>query len=215
MIHRFRWLSAMVVNLLLPWLAYRLVLPHGGVAGALAASALPLIAWMSWDLARHRHFDALSAVVLVGVIMSLVTVLAFGGPHLLIFEAPLVSGMIGATFLVSLATSRPLVFYLARSTITRENPVRGAEFEQQWRERPALAASIRALTLVWGVGSVGENLVRIALVWSLDDTETARIASSAVQYSVYGALTLWTFCYRRRIKQEGEQHERMRRENGP
>lgn len=48
----------------LPWLAYRLALPHGGQLGALLASAVPLIAWMSWDLLRYRHFDALSAIVL-------------------------------------------------------------------------------------------------------------------------------------------------------
>ena len=199
---RLRYLSALLVNVALPWLAYRLALPHWGQLGALLASALPLIAWMSLDLLRYRHFDALSALVLVGVVLSILARLIGGDARMQSIEDPMVSGMVGLSFLASLALRRPLVFYLARSTMSREDHRSAASFERHWRERPTLAAYIRLMTLVWGLGMVGENILRSAIVWQWPDDPRSALASMMLRYGVYGALTLWTFWLRRRIKQD-------------
>jgi hypothetical protein len=199
---RLRYLSALLVNVALPWLAYRLVLPHGGQLGALSASALPLIAWMAWDLLRYRHFDALSALVLAGIALSLLARLIGGDARMQPIEDPMVSGLVGLSFLASLALRRPLVFYLARSTMSREDHRSAASFERHWRERPTLAAYIRLMTLVWGVGMVGENILRSAIIWQWPNDPRSVLASNLLRYGVYAALTLWTFWLRRRIKQD-------------
>ena len=199
---RLRYFTALIVNVALPWLAYRLAFPHWGQPGALAASALPLIAWMSWDLLRYRHFDALSALVLVGIALSLLALIFSGSAQSRALDDPMVSGMIGVSFLVSLALPRPLVFYLARSTMARENH-RGAEsFDKHWRERPTLAAYIRLMTLVWGIGMIAENLLRSVVVWQWPNDPRSAIASYVLRYGVYAGLTAWTFWCRRLIKQD-------------
>lgn len=196
----FRYLSAVLVNVLLPWLAYRLAAPHWGNGGGLIASMLPLVAWMSWDLLRHRHFDALSAIVLVGIVMS-VAILPFGGgARAHAFEEPVVSGMIGLSFLVSLLLARPLVYYLGRSTIARESPEAVARFERDWNERPELVASIRLMTLVWGICMTMENIVRYWIVWTWPDEAHPANVSKLLSYVVYGGVMLWTVWYRRRMK---------------
>lgn len=200
----FRYLSAVFVNLFLPWLAYRLGAPHGGHVGGLIASMLPLVAWIGWDLMRHRHFDALSAIVLVGIVLSL-AVLPFGGdPRTHAVEEPMVSGMIGLSFLVSLLLPRPMVYYLGRSTIARESPAAVARFEQDWEARPDLVASIRMMTLVWGVCMTMENVVRCWLVWTWPDEPAAVRASKLLGYGVYGGVMLWTVWYRRRMRARAE-----------
>ena len=199
---RLRYLSALLINVALPWLAYRLALPHWGLQGGLIASAFPPIAWMGWDLVRYRHFDALSALVLIGIALSLVALAAGGDVRLKSVEDPMVSGMIGASFLVSLALPRPLVFYLARSTMAREDPRSAELFEQRWRKRPTLAAYIRLMTIVWGVGMLGENLLRSAIVWRWPSDPRSALASQVVSYVVYGGLMLWTFWCRRQIRRD-------------
>jgi hypothetical protein len=201
---RSRYLSAVFINLVLPWLAYRLAHPQWGQPGALLASALPLIAWMTWDMARHRHFDALSCVVLLGIVLSIAAATLSGAPSRLTLDEPLVSGMIGVAFLVSLALPRPMVFYMARSTIARESVESARKFEQDWRERPMLATRIRIMTLVWGVGLTAENVLRTLLVWGAESDPRAVLASNGVRYGFYAGLTLWTIWYRRRIKQDAE-----------
>jgi hypothetical protein len=199
---RLRYLSALLVNVAFPWLAYRFAFPHYGHLGALVASALPLIAWMSWDLLRHRHFDALSAIVLVGIVLSLIAMAAGGDSHMRALEDPMVSGMIGVSFLVSLAFPRPLVFYLGRSTRAREDHRSVESYEKHWRERPVLAAYIRLMTLVWGLGMTGENLLRTLIIWRWPNDPHSALASEVLRYGVYAGLTVWTFWCRRRLKQD-------------
>lgn len=200
---RLRYLSALGINVLLPVLAYRLVAPHAGLAAGLAASALPPIAWMIWDFARYRHFDALSALVLVSIFLSLAAV-PLGGTQNRALEEPIVSGVTGIAFLISLAFRRPLVFYLARSTMARENDDGVTTFEEEWHERPLLAAQIRLMTLVWGIGLIAENTLRCLIVWRGGDTPRAVLASTLVFYGVYGGLMLWTVWRRRALKQDAE-----------
>lgn len=201
---RLRYLTALIVNVALPWLAYRLAFPHWGQLGALAASALPLIAWMSLDLLRYRHFDALSALVLAGIVLSMLAISAGFGMNVRMreIEDPMVSGMIGASFLVSLALPKPMVFYLARSTMSREDHRSARTFEKHWRERPMLAAYIRLMTLVWGVGLTGENILRSLIVWHWPNDPRSIIASNVLRYGVYAGLTAWTFWCRRLIRRD-------------
>ncbi|ASW01983.1 VC0807 family protein [Paraburkholderia aromaticivorans] len=201
---RLRYLTALIVNVALPWLVYRLAFPHWGHLGAQAVSALPLLAWMSLDLLRYRHFDALSALVLVGIVLSILATGAglASNTRLRAVEEPMVSGMIGVAFLLSLALPRPLVFYLARSTMSREDPRSVESFERHWRERPTLVAYIRLMTLVWGIGMTGENVLRSLVVWQWADDPRSAIASNVLRYGVYAGLTAWTFWCRRLIKQD-------------
>jgi hypothetical protein len=201
---RFRYLSALFINLLLPWLAYRLTYPHWGQPGGLLVSTVPLLAWMAWDLVRHRHFDALTALVLIGIVLSLAMMTLTGAWQNLALDEPMVSGMIGVAFLVSLALPRPMVFYLARSTLARHSTKRASEFEQEWLERPKLVYRVRVMTLVWGIGLIMENSLRTLIVWGAEGDPRAVVESNVVRYGFYAGLMLWTIWYRRRIKQDAE-----------
>jgi hypothetical protein len=205
---RTRYLSAVVVNLLLPWLAYRLALPHWGLAGALAASTIPLVVWLVCDLARFHHFDALSAVVLVGTLFSLAALMVGHDSRKFAIEEPVVSGVIGVGFLLSLVLRRPLVYYLARSTMAREGHDGTARFDDSWRSNPVLPGALRMLTLVWGIGLIGENVLRVLVVSSWPNQPWTLLASRILQYGIYGALTGWTLWYRStRLRRPGRDQE--------
>ena len=198
-----RYLLAVFVNLALPWLAYRLTFAHWGHPLALASSTLPLIAWMAWDLARLRHFEALSALVLTSTLLSLAATTIGDVPHARAREAPTVSGLVGVIIFLSLVLRRPLVFYLARSTLSREGNQAALDFDAHCRDRPELAWMLQLMTAVWGVGLVAENVLRVLIVWHWAGDHHALVASRVLQYGVYGALTVWTFRVRRRIRQQG------------
>ncbi len=197
MIPSLRYVLAFVVNVALPALAYQLALGHQyGLPGALLISGLPVLAWMILDLALFRHFDALSTLVLTSIALSLLVLVSKPGRWLLEASDPLVSGVIGALFLLSLAFERPLVFYLGRSTLSRERLGRENEFDLHWQTRPALVKSIRLMTLVWGLGLVSETAVRLTITTLVTDQSEQRL-STFVRYGFYGALLAWTFLYRR------------------
>jgi hypothetical protein len=92
-----------------------------------------------------------------------------------------------------------LVFYLARATVARQSADGIARFEAAWAERPALRRSLRLMTAAWGAGLTLEMALRFWLVWHLS-VERVLVVSPFVSYAIYGALMLWTFWYRRRLR---------------
>jgi hypothetical protein len=197
MIPSLRYTLAFVINVVMPAAAYRLALPHYGLLGALVASAIPLLAWVCIDLICSRHFDALSAMVLAAIAMSLLILVSEPSQWLRAVREPLVSGIIGAFFLLSLFARRPLVFYIARSTLARERTGRALEFDTMWQVRPALVKSIRLMTAVWGVGLVSENAGRLWVTYSMDADEAYRLSAFA-RYGTYAGLMGWSIFYRHR-----------------
>ncbi|EIF31610.1 hypothetical protein BCh11DRAFT_07139 [Burkholderia sp. Ch1-1] len=189
----------LAVNFLLPWLAYRLALPHLGETGALIASAVPPILWSLVELVRFRRVDALSVMVVSGIVLSVAAMALGGSPRMLLLRESLVSGAVGVVFLLSLPMRRPLIFYLARATVAREMEGGAARFETLWQERPALVAAMRLMTLVWGVGLTGETALRawMALTWPI---ERFLVVSPFIGYGIYGGLTLWTLWYRKTMR---------------
>ncbi|HEV7834450.1 MAG TPA: VC0807 family protein [Caballeronia sp.] len=187
------------VNLLLPWLAYRLALPYWGELGALYASAVPPVIWSLVEFARTRRVDALSILVLLGIALSVVLMALGGSPRLLLMRESIASGAIGVVFLLSLALRRPLTFYLARATVAREGEGGAERFEALWNERPALRRSVRLMTAVWGLGLTGENALRSWLAWHWP-IERFLVVSPFIGYGIYGALTVWTLMYRKKLQ---------------
>jgi hypothetical protein len=202
---RSRLIVELAANFLLPWLAYRLALPHLGETGALIASAGPPTVWSMIELARFRRVDALSVMVVAGIVLSVAAMALGGSPRVLLLRESLVSGAIGVVFLLSLPMRRPLIFYLARATVAREMEGGAAHFEALWRERPGLASSMRLMTLVWGAGLTCETALRawMALTWPI---ERFLVASPFIGYGIYGALMLWTLWYRKTMRNRVDAH---------
>lgn len=199
------FLLELVVNFLLPWLAYKLALPHWGEAGGLIASAVPPVLWSVVELARFRRVDALSLIVLIGIALSIGAMALGGSPRMLLLRESLVSGAVGVAFLVSLLMRRPLIFYLARATIAREVEGGAERMNAMWHESPFLAPSMRLMTAVWGVGLTSETALRswMAMTWPI---ERFLVVSPVVGYAIYGTLLTWTLWYRKTLRRRSNQN---------
>ena len=193
----------LAVNFLLPWLVYRYAHPYLGETGALIASAVPPIVWSLIELARFRRVDALSMMVVAGILLSVAAMALGGSPRMLLLRESLVSGAIGVAFLLSLPMRRPLIFYLARASVAREMEGGAARFEALWQERPGLPTTLRLMTLVWGVGLTAETALRawMALTWPI---ERFLVVSPFIGYGIYGGLMLWTLWYRKSMRKRSE-----------
>jgi len=193
------FVAELAVNLLLPWVAYRLAEPYWGEVGGLIASAAPPLAWSIVELARFRRVDALSAVILLGIVLSLLAVAFGGGPRVLLMRECLASGAIGAAFLISLLAKRPLVFYLTRATVARETREGVARLELLWKENASFAGAMRLLTFIWGFGLCLDSALRtyLAATWPI---ERFLVVSPIIGYGVFGGLMAWTFWYRTRMR---------------
>src|SRR5579875_1415801 len=152
------------VNFVLPFLAYSWAKPHYGEVGGLLASSVPPILWSLVEFARTRRVDALSILVLSGIAASLLAYLGGGGVKFLQLREKLVTFAIGLVFLGSAAIRRPLIYYLALSTIGRRSSEEAASF-QALNTNIYFRRTMSLMTLVWGLGLVGEAMLSGALVF--------------------------------------------------
>jgi hypothetical protein len=184
------------VNIAAPFLVYTMAKPSLGDVRALMAASAPPLAWSIIEFARRRRIDALSLLVLAGIMLSLVAFLGGGGAKALQLREQLVIGLIGLVFLVSAAIRRPLIYQLARARLRRRSAADGQVFEAL-RDSPAFKRAIMVMTLVWGVGMVLECGLCVALVLVLS-IQQYLIISPIIGYAALGLFTAWTFWYARR-----------------
>jgi hypothetical protein len=185
------------VNLVLPWLTYRLLIPHTTEFTAIAWSAAPPTLWSILELIRHRKIDALSALVLAGIGLSLAALLFGGSPRMLMVRENLFTAPIGLLFLASLIMKKPLIYYAAHATLSRQAPDAAARFEAAW-QRPSVMHGLRVMSLVWGLGLVIQGVLLGWMAWTWP-VERFLILSPIIGYGILAALGLWTWRYRRQM----------------
>ncbi len=192
-----------IINFVLPWLVYQQVQPHWGEHNALLASALPPVIWSVIELIRNRRIDAMSMLVVAGILLSLGAVLLGGSPTLMLMRESLITGAIGLAFLVSALLRRPLTYYLAQATLARESGFSKARFEQLFIDANGRVAGwMTLMALVWGIGLLAEALLRLWLI-KLVPVDRFLLIAPWLSYGIYAALGGWTWWYRQQLRRNG------------
>jgi hypothetical protein len=199
-------LFELVVNIALPFVIYSYAEAPLGATYALLASSVPPILWSLVEFARHRRLDALSVLVLSGIVLSLLAMLGGGGVKFLQLREKLVTAAIGLAFLISALIGKPLIYELARATMRRKSEEEAREFEAL-QGHAGFRRTMMVMTLVWGIGLLVEFGVSVALIFALSIREYL-LVHHLVGYGFMGALSLWSFLYGRSAKRRGEARRR-------
>src|ERR1700761_3005385 len=140
-----------LVNIALPYVIYVKGEAGLGQVRALLAASVPPILWSGIEFARKRRIDAVSLLVLAGIVLSLLAFLGGGSVRFLQLRENLVTGLIGLVFLGSAAIGGPLIYQLARAGKLRESPEEAARVEAL-RSKQRFRRAMTVMTLVWGFG---------------------------------------------------------------
>ena len=191
-----------LVNVILPLAIYNYAEAPLGEVKALLASSGPPILWSLVEFARHRRVDALSLLVVSGIVLSLLAMIGGGGLRFLQLREKLVTAGIGLVFLGSAAFGKPLIYQLARATMRRKSEAEAQEFEAL-QVHAGFRRTMMVMTLVWGLGLLADAAVSVVLVFALSIREYL-IVNPILGYGTMGALGLWTTLYARHARRRGE-----------
>ena len=195
---------SLVIDGLLPFLTYVLLtsyVPRLSQVIALGLSATFPTVYGLVTIVRRRHLDIIGAVVLIGIVVSIVATLVGGDPKLLLIRESFVTGALGVVCLTSLVWSRPLMFYIGRQFSAGEDPAKIAEFNALW-QYPMARHTFRVMTIVWAIGWMSEFALRVVMVWTLSIPEVLAISPFVFNGLTIG-LIAWSFAYARRQRQRG------------
>lgn len=182
----------LLLDIALPVLAVVLLERQGAPAlAAYAAAALfPAFSLASAWL-RRRSVDPVGLGVLLGFGCALALGVVTSDPRFVLMRAAPAFALFGIACFVSLATARPLMFYVARAFSTEGDPARVALWNRRLAEVPRFQRAMRLLTAVWGAGSLVHAGVVVAAVLLLP-AHVALIVDPAVAFVILAALLAWT-----------------------
>jgi hypothetical protein len=191
-----------LVNFILPFVIYTYAEAPLGPVRALLASSAPPILWSLVEFARHRRVDALSVLVVGGIVLSLLAMLGGGGVRFLQLREKLVTGVIGLAFLGSALIRKPLIYELARASMRRKSEGEAQQFELL-QANAGFRRTMTVMTVVWGLGLLVDVAISVVLVFALSIRDYL-IVNPILGYGMIGALSLWTFLYGQRARRRGE-----------
>jgi hypothetical protein len=195
----------LVISGALPLLIY-FVMTSRGVSTfvALAVAAIPPALDGLYSVVRRRHMDLIAALVLAGIVVSIVAVLLGGNPRVLLVRESFFTGALGVSCFVSLVLlPRPLMFYFGRYFATGDDPVKITGYNALW-QYPYFRHVQRLITLVWGAAYTGEFVLRVGMAASTLPIPVVLAVSPVIFGAITVATIFWTFAYARRAHQHGE-----------
>ena len=189
----FGTLTEIVVNFALPYAIFAYYQASLGDVKALIASSIPPIVWSIVELIRKRRVDAISLMVIAGIVLGLLAFVGGGSVKFLQLRENLVTGFIGLVFLGSAIIKRPIIYEFAKAGQKRQSAEKAAAFEQL-QSNVHFRRSMILMTVVWGIGMLAITAVSCILVFALT-IRTYLVVSPIVGNVGFGALALWSFLY--------------------
>ncbi len=181
----------LVLDIALPLVGYYTMhaLGFSDWAALLAATAAAGLRLTAVAL-RSRQVSWFSAIMFVFFGVGLALAFVGGDPRVLLLKDSFSTALLGAVFLASLATSRPLTLAAAQDS----TPWRGRTLGLLYRSEPAGRRAFRITTLVWGIGLLSEALVRLPLVYLLPVDVMVGL-STVLMIGAMAALAGWNILY--------------------
>ncbi|HTI22402.1 MAG TPA: VC0807 family protein [Kutzneria sp.] len=166
---------------------------------ALMIGAIPPTVHAVYGVVVRRKIDALALFTLSILGLSVATSFVTGSPRFLLAKDGWMTAVAGVWILATLWRT-PFLQQFLMSMTTGETHER---FTLSWRDSPTYRHVLRMATVMWGVGLLGDSVVRVVLAYALPVDQVPLV--NTLQYLVvYFALEIGTRLYLRRKSVAGK-----------
>lgn len=200
-------IPSIVINGVLPYVLYILLSPHLPQVTALAITAVPALIYTLIGFVRNRRIDLIGAIALITIVIGIISALLIRDPRVFLIRESFFTAGYGILCLVSLLFPKPLMFYFGRYFVGGNDPAKMANYDALW-QYPYFRFTNRVITVVWGVGFLGEAIVRTILVYNLSTAQFLAI-SPIVLYGITIGLIVITMLYGRHARRRGDEMRRQ------
>ncbi|MGB8529190.1 MAG: VC0807 family protein [Rhodoplanes sp.] len=195
-------LPTLVFDVAMPIVAFNVLTGYGvSKLWALAAGGLfPAINNLrSWI--KSRRLEPLGIIVMAFLAIGTATSLISGSVFFALIKESFLTAAFGLICLGSLLLERPLMFYIIRQFVAGDDPARLAWWNGLWQS-PDFRATLRFVTMVWGIVYLVEALLRVGFALVLSPAQVVTL-SPVMAFGVLILLISWTRRYMRAAKERG------------
>ena len=134
---------------------------------ALGGAAVVPALYVVVAVARGRSIDRVAILVLILLVVAIGVGLITGDPRVLLVKSVIVTGAAGLYMLATLLAEHSFIFHAGEQIFAGGDPAKKAIWEQRWQSSPGFRRAIRRLTWIWGLGLLGEAIVRAVIIYVL------------------------------------------------
>lgn len=185
---RSAFLSAVIINGLIPYLLYKILINYMTSVMALTITAFVPLVESIYSFYKRRSTDVYALFVLVGILLGILAVSLGGSEKLILIRESFVTSVVGMIFLVSLLFPKPLIYYFAKNFSPGE-PDQHLKLAQ-----PPYLKVFRFVTLVWGLILTGEAMIKVWLVFQVS-VPTFLLVSPVLTNGAICLTMIWQFWY--------------------
>jgi intracellular septation protein A len=139
-----------------------------------------------YQVIRSRHLDALAVFMMAITVITALASLISGSPRFLLAKDGWVTGISGAWLLATTRANPPVVFMFARPLLEGRIGPNGESWTVLWNRLPAFRHIWRVASIVWGVATILDAIVRFVMAYTLP--VEAVPALNGAQYAVLFVL---------------------------
>lgn len=139
--------------------------PKNSIWPLVGASLVPVISNV-FNFIRHRSFDVVGLIVLIGLVAGIVPAVLGGSQRMLLVRESFVTGTIGLVLLVSGFFVKPLGYYIVREFLTANEALPHERWDVLW-QHGYFRHGIRIFTIVWGALLLGEFVLRVFMALTM------------------------------------------------
>jgi hypothetical protein len=164
----FRSFTPLILDLFAPLAVYA-VLSRLGANDFISlgiAAVLPAI-YIAAAVIRGRPIDRIAILVLILLLVAIALTLATGDPRILLAKSVIITGAAGIYILSTLFAEHSFIFHASQRLFAAGDPEKEAAWEARWQNSSGFRRAIRRLTLIWGLGLIGEAVVRAGIIYAL------------------------------------------------
>ena len=188
-------LPGLGLNVALPVAAYyglRLI----GVRPLVALLAIAVVSSISTvtQIIQARRLVSMNTIFLLFTVVGIGQSLIHGNPRFLLMVDALISGTAGIGFMATAASERPFGFTIARAMLERRFRLTHESWADLWDRVPRFRHIWRVSTVVWGIGTIVDALIRITMALTLP-VDAVPGLSQAVLIATFVVLQVATNIY--------------------
>ncbi|KAI7859482.1 hypothetical protein BDC45DRAFT_496180 [Circinella umbellata] len=192
----------MMFELVLPIILYYVLRTQFSPIISLVVAGIPPALVVVVKGVRDHKVDMMGLLMLLGFVASVLLALLESDPKLYLLRESAMTSAMGVMLIVTLfplqwrhRILRPFMFYVARqiavSSTTMLSPVSvRLHWDWFWTNWLSFRTFFRGLTAIWGFGLLSEFLVRVVLIYTIDEVDDIMYYSNIYMFSV--TLTLGT-----------------------
>ncbi|KXN74907.1 hypothetical protein CONCODRAFT_1980 [Conidiobolus coronatus NRRL 28638] len=192
------------LDIALPLILYFTLKGPLGELYATIILSIPGLLSILWTILIKRRFEPMPMVLILTFLIRLGLSLGSKDAKLIQLQGPIVTSVIGISYIATLCCKKPIIYYLSRPWMTKNDPEKIKEFNLKWQNLE-FRNIMKLVSIIWGLGFILQAAVNFTLIFTIS-LNLVKILGYVLTFSTIVILIIWSAIYMNYKAKQAQKH---------